>query len=191
MQSTTHQGDSQPTPLHKIIFHLERLSAKAKVAKGVYAVAVGFFLLVVIAPAIAGILAQLLTLPSLALSPAVISRMQSAIVWSFVIGLSVSSLDVLAGIPLAWLIVRRRGSWTTVLDSLADIPFVIPTVALGFSILEFWSSPSGISSIIGAKGLVAPGTVLILLLHFAFSYPVIVRNGRRVPELPRNVRGGC
>ena len=175
MQSTTRQSDSQPTPLHKVIFHLERLSAKAKVAKGVYAVAVGFFLLVVIAPAIAGILAQLLTLPSLALSPAVISRMQSAIVWSFVIGLSVSSLDVLAGIPLAWLIVRRRGSWATVLDSLADIPFVIPTVALGFSILEFWSSPSGISSIFGSQGLVAPGTVLILLLHFAFSFPVIVR----------------
>lgn len=175
MQSTTRQSDSQPTPLHKIIFDLERLSAKAKVAKGVYAVAVGFFLLVVIAPAIAGILAQLLTLPSLALSPAVMSRMQSAVVWSFVIGLSVSSLDVLAGIPLAWLIVRRRGSWTTVLDSLADIPFVIPTVALGFSILEFWSSPSGISNIFGSQGLVAPGMVLILLLHFAFSYPVIVR----------------
>jgi thiamine transport system permease protein len=175
VQSTTRQSDSQPTPLHKIIFDLERLSAKAKVAKGVYAVAVGFFFLVVIAPAIAGILAQLLTLPSLVLSPAVMSRMRSAVVWSFVIGLSVSSLDVLAGIPLAWLIVRRRGSWTTVLDSLADIPFVIPTVALGFSILEFWSSPSGISSIFGSQGLVAPGLILILLLHFAFSFPVIVR----------------
>jgi thiamine transport system permease protein len=58
---------------------------------------------------------------------------------------------------------------------LADIPFVIPTVALGFSILEFWSSPSGISKIFGTDSFVAPGTILIMLLHFAFSYPVIVR----------------
>jgi thiamine transport system permease protein len=175
LQSASRETANSPTLFHKIIVELERLSARAQIAKGVYAAAVGFFLLIVITPAIAGILAQLLTLPSLALSPAVASRMQSAVAWSFVIGLSVSSLDVLAGIPLAWLIVRRQRKWTTILDSLADIPFVIPTVALGFSILEFWSSPSGIATIFGTQTIVTSGMVLIMLLHFAFSFPVIVR----------------
>jgi thiamine transport system permease protein len=140
-----------------------------------YSIAIAFFLVIIVTPAIAGILVQLLTLPSLALSAPVLSRMSDAVSWSFIIGLIVSSLDILAGIPLAWLIVRKRGRWTTLLDSLADIPFVIPTVALGFSILEFWSSSSGISSIIGVGSLISPGSLLIMLLHFAFSYPVIVR----------------
>lgn len=154
---------------------LERSSARADVRKIVYSAALVFFLLIVITPAIAGIVVQLLTLPTLTLSHDVFERMQNAVGWSFIIGLTVSSLDVLAGIPLAWLIVRRRGHLTTILDSLADIPFVIPTVALGFSILEFWGSPTGISQIFGASGLFSPGTLLIMLLHFAFSFPVIVR----------------
>jgi thiamine transport system permease protein len=175
VQSTTRQSDTQPTVLHKMIVKLERFSARTRIANSIYVIAVGFFLLIVITPAIAGILAQLITLPSLALTPSVTARMQNAIAWSFIIGLTVSTLDVLGGIPLAWLIVRQHGNWTTILDSLADIPFVIPTVALGFSILEFWSSPVGISSIFGTRSLVSSGTVLILLLHFAFSFPVIVR----------------
>jgi thiamine transport system permease protein len=158
-----------------MIVRLERFSARGHVTKSVYAVALGFFLLIVIMPSIAGIVAQLLALPTLTLTPIVAGRMQSAVAWSLMIGLGVASLDVLAGIPLAWLIVRNRGHWTTILDSLADIPFVIPTVALGFSILEFWSSSSGISTFFGTQSLVAPGTVLIMLLHFAFSFPVIVR----------------
>ena len=101
--------------------------------------------------------------------------MRGAITWSFVIGLVVSSLDVLCGVPLAWLIVRRRGQWgTTILDSLADIPFIVPTVALGFSILEFWSSPGGIAQLFGGTSIVTSGVILIMLLHFAFSFPVIV-----------------
>jgi len=159
----------------RFLLILERFSARTDLTKGVYSVAVIFFILIVITPAIAGIVAQLFSLPSLALSPDVAKRMEGAVLWSFVIGLVVSTLDVLGGIPLAWLIVRSRGHWTTILDSLADIPFIIPTVALGFSILEFWSSPGGIAQLFGSKSLVSPGVILIMLLHFAFSFPVIVR----------------
>jgi len=144
------------------------------VAKSVQALALSFFLLIVIAPAIAGIFAQLLTLPSLTLDSRIWVRMQNAVLWSFTLGLVVSSIDVVAGIPLAWLIVRKRGRWTAILDSLADIPFVIPTVALGFSILGFWGSPTGLAMVFGLTPI-SQGSVMIMLLHFAFSFPVIVR----------------
>ncbi|MGD0424445.1 MAG: ABC transporter permease subunit [Candidatus Bathyarchaeia archaeon] len=159
----------------RLLLFLERASAKPNIIKGVYSVGLLFFMLIVIIPAVAGIVAQLFSLPTLALGAAVLTRMESAVSWSFIIGLTVSSLDLLAGVPLAWLIVRRRGNWATVLDSLADIPFVVPTVALGFSILEFWSSPDGIAQLFGSNSLVPPGVILIMLLHFAFSFPVIVR----------------
>jgi len=175
VQDAKTQTGTSRSMLDEFLVRAERLSASPFVTKSVYSIAVAFFLLIVIAPAIAGILAQLFSLPDLKLSSEIVTRMQSAIVWSFVIGLSVSSLDVLAGIPFAWLIVRRREHWTTILDSLADIPFVIPTVALGFSILEFWSTPSGVGMIFGTGKVVNSGMLLIMLLHFAFSFPVIVR----------------
>jgi thiamine transport system permease protein len=175
LQATASQTGGSTTLLDKLLKKLENISGRAGVTKSVYSIALVFFFLIVITPAIAGIVVQLFTIPNLALTPAVTVRMQNAVVWSFTIGLTVAALDIVAGVPLAWLIVRKHGSWTPILDSLADIPFVIPTVALGFSILQFWGSPSGISGIFGGSGLVAPGALLIMLLHFAFSYPVIVR----------------
>jgi len=159
----------------KVIVWLEGLSAIPTVAKSVYVTSIGFFFLIVISPAIAGIIVQLATLPSLALAPDVSANMFRAIAASFVIGLTVATLDTVAGIPLAWLIVRRHSRWTSIIDTLADIPFVIPTVALGFSILQFWATPSGAGALFGSRELVSPGMALIMLLHFAFSYPVIVR----------------
>ena len=175
MQRVKPRGGDSTSVFVRALLILERFSARAGFTKGVYSIAVIFFILIVITPAIAGIVAQLFSLPRLALSANVADRMRAAVSWSFVIGLVVSTLDVLGGIPLAWLIVRRRGHWATILDSLADIPFIVPTVGLGFSILEFWSSPVGISQLFGTTSLVTSGAILIVLLHFAFSFPVIVR----------------
>lgn len=175
MQGARPRAANSTSVFVRILFLLERFSARTGITKSVYSIAVIFLILIVITPAIAGIVAQLFSLPSWALSADVTDRMRGAVLWSFVIGLVVSTLDVLGGIPLAWLIVRKRGHWTTILDSLADIPFIVPTVALGFSILEFWSSPGGIAQLFGTTSLVTSGAILIMLLHFAFSFPVIVR----------------
>jgi thiamine transport system permease protein len=57
---------------------------------------------------------------------------------------------------------------------LADLPFVVPTAALGYSLLLFWSSSGGISDLFG-QPFVSPGWLLVMLLHFTFSFPVVVR----------------
>jgi len=93
---------------------------------------------------------------------------------SFVIALLVSALDVLAGVPMAWLITRGKSKWLNVLDTTADIPFIVPTAALGYSLLLFWNGPEGLSALFGGS-LISTGWLLIVLLHFAFSYPIVVR----------------
>jgi len=175
VHSTGARAANSTGILVRLLLAVERFSARTGLTKCVYSVGIIFFVLIVITPAIAGIVVQLFSLPNLTLGAGVADRMRAAVLWSFVIGLTVSSLDVLCGIPLAWLIVRRGGHWATILDSLADIPFIVPTVALGFSILEFWSSPVGIGQFFGVASLVNSGVILIMLLHFAFSFPVIVR----------------
>jgi thiamine transport system permease protein len=93
---------------------------------------------------------------------------------SFTIAFVVSALSVIAGIPMAWIIPRSKSRWVKILDTLADIPFIVPTSVLGYSLLLFWSLPEGLSSMFGPS-IVSPGWLLIMLLHFAFSYPVVVR----------------
>jgi thiamine transport system permease protein len=75
---------------------------------------------------------------------------------------------------MAWFIARGKSRWINVLDTFSDIPFIVPTAALGYSLLLFWSQPGGVSSLFGGS-LVSPGWLLVVLLHFAFSYPVVVR----------------
>lgn len=107
-------------------------------------------------------------------NPELLARALNSIQNSFTIALTVSIIDVIAGIPMAWLITRGKSKWLNVLDTLSDVPFIVPTAALGYSLLLFWSDPSGISAVFGGS-LISPGWLLVMLLHFTFSYPVVVR----------------
>jgi len=159
----------------KIVRVLDSLSSKSTVRYLIYACSLAFFFALILIPPILGIVLKWGTITDVFTNPSLMSRATSAIYSSFAIALFVSFIDVVAGLPMAWLITRGGFKWLKSLDTLADIPFIIPTVALGYSLLLFWSdSNQGISSLFGSS-LVSQGWLLIILLHFAFSYPVIVR----------------
>src|SRR3989304_8020766 len=101
-------------------------------------------------------------------------RAISAITNSFLIALIVSMVDVVAGIPMAWVITRGKTKWLNALDTLVDIPFIVPTAALGYSLLLFWNGSEGISTLFEGP-LISTGWLLVMALHFTFSYPVVVR----------------
>ncbi len=159
----------------KIWKPLDRLSSQPKVRKGTYLVALIIFIVIILLPPIIGILIKWDLIGETLQNPSQISAAQDAILASFLIAMLVASLDLLVGLPMAWLIVKRKGRWVNFVDTLSDVPFMIPTVALGYSILTFWSGPTGISGFLGVNQLFSPGAILIVLLHFAFCFPVIVR----------------
>jgi len=107
--------------------------------------------------------------------PGLMARASSAIYASFAVAFLVASLDLVAGLPLAWFIARGKSRWLSIIDTLADMPFIVPTVTLGYSLLLFWNRGEGISQFFGGNPLVSEGWLLIALLHFAFSYPATVR----------------
>jgi len=154
---------------------LDALSSKSSVRALVYVSSLVFFFALVLLPPIAGILQKSSHIGEIFATPDLLARANSAIAWSFITALTVSVLDLAAALPLAWFIVRSKSRLINVIDTLADIPFIIPTAALGFSALLFWSKPGGVASLFGREMFVSPGFYLVLLLHFAFSYPVIVR----------------
>lgn len=160
--------------IEKITKTLDRLSSRKAIKYGVYASAVIIFFALILVPPIAGIFIKWDNIQFILAQPTLVNRALGAIQNSFIIALVVAALDLLAGIPMAWLITRGKSRWLNAIDTLADIPFIIPTTALGYSLLLFWSEPGGISTLFGSS-LVSPGWLLVTLLHFTFSFPVVVR----------------
>ena len=158
----------------KISETLDSLSSRKTVKYTVYLTAVIVFFALILLPPILGILFKWNTMQEVLKQQELMSRALSAIGNSFIVALLVSALDLAAGVPLAWLITRGKSKWLNVLDTISDIPFIVPTVALGYSLLLFWSDPQGISMLFG-NTLVSPGWLLVALLHFTFSFPVVVR----------------
>jgi thiamine transport system permease protein len=158
----------------KIVEKLDRLSSKPAVKYGVYLTAVILFFALILIPPILGIIIKWGSMREVFGDSQLLSRALEAVKNSFVIAVTISILDVAAGIPMAWLIARSRSRWINVLDTLADVPFIVPTAVLGYSLLLFWYKPVEISPIF-SYSLVSPGWLLVALLHFTFSYPVVVR----------------
>jgi thiamine transport system permease protein len=152
----------------------DKLSSRKAVKYGVYLTAIAIFFALILLPPILGILIKWDTMHEVLSRPKLMARALDAIKNSFTVALLVSLLDVITGVPMAWLITRGKSKWLNVLDTFFDIPFIVPTAALGYSLLLFWSKPEEVSSLFGGS-LISPGWLLVILLHFTFSYPVVVR----------------
>lgn len=153
---------------------LDGISSSKAVKYGIYATAAALFFALILLPPILGIIIKWSSIQQVLDAPEIVVRALGAIKNSFIIALLVSLVDVIAGLPMAWLITRGKSKWLNVLDTLCDIPFIVPTAALGYSLLLFWSNPGGVSALFGGS-LISKGLLLVILLHFTFSYPVAVR----------------
>ena len=163
-------------PDSSLVKRLDRISSKPLVRNGVYLGSVVFFFGIILVPPILGIFLKWNTMGEIFQDPGLMARASSAIYASFAIAFLVAFLDLIAGLPFAWFIARGKSRWLRVVDTLADLPFIIPTVTLGYSLLLFWNKSEGVSQLFdGSRPLVPEGWLLIALLHFAFSYPAVVR----------------
>ena len=128
---------------------LDKLSSRKAVKYVVYASAIIVFFSLILVPPIAGIFIKWDNIQFILDQPTLVNRALNAIQNSFIIALSVAALDLLVGIPMAWLIARGKSRWLSAIDTLADIPFIIPPTALGYSLMLFWSGSGGVSALFG------------------------------------------
>lgn len=156
-----------------IIVQLDRLSEKRGVAYLIYFASIAFFFGIILLPSLLGILFKIGTVQDVLSNLEMFEKSVSAIFLSIIMASIVSAVDLIAGLPLAWIIVKRKYRWMALVDSLADLPMIIPTVILGYSTLLLWCEDAPFS-IIGFPSL-SPGFLTVFLLHFSFSYPVVVR----------------
>lgn len=101
---------------------------------------------------------------------------KKALLNSFLIAFIVVTIDIIFGLPFAWMLTKKKFKGLKFIDTLVDMPLVIPTSGLGFSVYIFWGSKYGISKLLGVEGgLLSKGFLLIVLLHIVFTFPYIVR----------------
>lgn len=103
-------------------------------------------------------------------------RSATALLNSFIIGGVVTVVDVVFGLPVAWVLARRRNMrFRYLVDTLVDMPLVVPTSVLGLSVFYFWNEGAG--ALFGVEGgLVGKGPLLLTLLHVVLTFPYIVRS---------------
>ncbi len=93
----------------------------------------------------------------------------NSLAYSFFVAGVVTVVVLILGIPMGILIARHKNKQvSSTLDVLSNVPFVVPTAALGFSLGLFWSTQNIIP--------VSSEILIIIMAHIAFTYPYVVRN---------------
>jgi sulfate transport system permease protein len=89
---------------------------------------------------------------------------------TFTVALIVAAVNVVMGTVIAWVLVRDEFPGKRVINSLIDLPFALPTIVAGITLLALYgnSSPVGINI-----GYTRPGVVLALAF---VTLPFVVRS---------------
>jgi ABC-type spermidine/putrescine transport system permease subunit II len=98
------------------------------------------------------------------------------------LALSAVAIDLIFGIPLAYILARKKFWGKGFLEDLISFTLVIPTSGFGFATLIAWTSASGIGALL-TGGNVQIDTVipvlnvpfLMLIIHVALTFPYIVK----------------
>ncbi len=152
-------------PLHRVWPLLERrLSSRRPVAAKNLG-AIGFLVLFILVPSFFFLLFVAVTSPR---APLDWGRFGAAVGYSFLIGGIATAVDLSLGVPMALLIARGRLRWLgRVLDALVNVPYIVPSAALGISLLLFWGSQ---------RAIIPSDLALVTMAHVAFTFPFVVRN---------------
>jgi ABC-type spermidine/putrescine transport system permease subunit II len=92
------------------------------------------------------------------------------------------AIDLIFGIPLAYILARKKFWGKGFLEDLITFTLVIPTSGFGFATLIAWTTVSGIGALFG-RGIVETNYLIpvfnvpfiMLIVHIALTFPYIVK----------------
>jgi molybdate transport system permease protein len=99
------------------------------------------------------------------------------------------ALTVLLGTPLAWALARGHLPGSRWIESLVDLPIVLPPAVAGLALLLLFGSSGPIGSLLGGIGLSIPFTTTAVVLAQLFvAAPFYVRSARTgFAQVPRDL----
>mgnify|MGYP000387572100 CR=1 FL=1 len=98
------------------------------------------------------------------------------------LAISAVIIDLIFGVPLAYILARKKFWGKGFLEDLITFTLVIPTSGFGFATLMAWTSVSGIGALFG-RGIVETNYLIpvfnvpfiMLIVHIALTFPYIVK----------------
>lgn len=146
-----------------------------------FALAVGFILLAFIFIIIANM--YLSTSPLDFAAQLMNPLVQSAVIVSLATSLTASFLGLALGIPLAYFLAHRRFRGVELLDTLIDLPMVLPPTVAGLSIIMLLGPYQPLGSLLRGFGIEVLYTFKAMVLaQFFVSTPFLVRSARAAFE---------
>jgi sulfate transport system permease protein len=103
---------------------------------------------------------------------------------TLLISLAVAALNAVAGTLVAWVLVRDRFRGKAVVNALIDLPFALPTIVAGITLLALYgpSSPAGID-VVGTRAAIALALLFVTLPFVVRSVqPVLLELDREMEE---------
>jgi molybdate transport system permease protein len=111
----------------------------------------------------------------------------SALLLSFVTSAAALVVCIALGTPLAWLLARRRFPLASLVESLVDLPIVLPPAVAGLALLLLLGRNGPVGGLLAERGISLPFTTAAVVVAQIFvSAPFYVRAARAgfasVPE---------
>jgi sulfate transport system permease protein len=100
-----------------------------------------------------------------------------------------ASINALAGLLVAWVLVRYRFPGKKLIDSLVDLPFALPTAVAGIALTTIYAPTGWVGSLLAPCGIETAFTPLGVIIALTFiGLPFVVRTVQPVlqdlnPEL--------
>ena len=101
---------------------------------------------------------------------------------SFRLALSAIVIDLIFGIPLAYILARKKFRGKGFLEDLISFTLVIPTSGFGFATLITWTGASGLGALLTGGNVQIDSVIpflnvpfLMLIIHVALTFPYIVK----------------
>lgn len=107
------------------------------------------------------------------------SMVVQAITLSFSTTLIATALTIVLGTPLAYLLARRRFRWQRVIDTLIDLPTVLPPAVAGLALLMAFGRHGLIGGLLNDLGLqIAFSQTAVILAQLFVAAPFYIRSAR-------------
>lgn len=106
------------------------------------------------------------------------------LIFSFKLSALTVLVDILLGIPLAFILARANFPGKLLLETVVTLPLVMPTSGFGFASLLTWTTASGVGKWLGLnRGVLSIASnlpfidvpIIIFIVHVSLTLPYIVR----------------
>jgi sulfate transport system permease protein len=110
-------------------------------------------------------------------------RVLAAYRLSFGGALTAAAFDAVAGLLVAWVLVRYEFPARKLLDAIVDLPFALPTAVAGIALTALYAPTGSLGRILGEFGVAVAFTPLGVIVAMAFiGLPFVVRMVQPVLE---------